>query len=309
MDPYCDDPAYLDFTCFLPPAQRLRITTVPCRVRFLWLGFEKALDPEQRARAARRFDAMPRSLAAAKKLIDTGHPAFRAVTAVRGQIVADWRTMTLPFPEPGIRLLRLQEVEAFTRTMAARSSELRDAAAELEAHFDELKTDAARRLGSLFNPADYPATLLGCFSVRWDFPNQEPPPHLAWLSPADHSLEEFRVQTRYAEAARMAEHAFRDEFTSSVRQLSEQISGLEADGIPRAFRDAAVADLEAVIGQYRRFDLRSDARLDEMVSLVQRTMEGVTPQRLRDQPGLRRTVAARLSWARASLAPMVGDPP
>jgi hypothetical protein len=91
-------------------------------------------------------------------------------------------------------------------------------------------------------------------------------------------------------------------------KLSEQISGLEADGMPRAFRDAAVADLEAVIGRYRRFDLRSDTRLDEIVGLVRLTMEGVTPQRLRDQRGLRRTVAARLSWARASLAPMVGDP-
>jgi hypothetical protein len=308
MNHACDDPAYRDFTSLLPPDQRLRITTVPCRVRFLWFGVEKALDPEQRAQAARRFDAMPRSLAAAKKLLDTGHPAFRAVTAVRGQIVSDWRGMTLPFPEPGIRLLRLQEVEAFTRTMAARSSELRDAAAELEAHLEELKTDAARRLGSLFDPADYPATLLGCFSVRWDFPSQEPPAHLAWLSPADHSLEEFRVQARYEEAAHMAEQVFLDEFARSVGQLSEQISGLEADGMPRAFRDAAVADLEAVIGRYRRFDLRSDARLDEIVGLVRLTMEGVTPQRLRDQPGLRRTVAARLSWARASLAPMVGDP-
>jgi hypothetical protein len=106
----------------------------------------------------------------------------------------------------------------------------------------------------------------------------------------------------------MAEQVFLDEFARSVGQLSEQISGIEADGMPRALRDAAVADLDAVIGRYRRFDLRSDARLDEMISLVQRTMEGVTPRRLRDQPGLRRTVATRLSWVQASLAAMAGEP-
>src|SRR5262245_14235853 len=33
MNHPCDDPAYRDFTNLLLPAQRLRITTVPCRVR------------------------------------------------------------------------------------------------------------------------------------------------------------------------------------------------------------------------------------------------------------------------------------
>ena len=148
--------------------------------------------------------------------------------------------MTLPFPEPGVRLIRLDDVERFIRQMATRSGELRDAAAELERRLDELKADAARRLGSLFDPADYPATLLGCFAVRWDFPNPEPPAHLAWLSPSAQQLEEFRVQTRYEEAVRMAEQVFLDEFARAVGHLSEQISGIGADGTPRAFRDAAV---------------------------------------------------------------------
>ena len=75
----------------------------------------------------------------------------------------------------------------------------------------------------------------------------------------------------------------------------------------KAFRDAAVTDLGALIGRYRRFNLRSEARVDEMVTLVQRTLEGVTPRRLRDQPGLRRTVSAQLSWVRASLDTMQDD--
>ena len=302
-----DDPAPRDFTSLLLPAQRLRITTVPCRLRFIWFGVEKALAPAQRARAAERFEAAPQSLAAAKKLVDTRHPAFRAVTAVRGRIVADWRGLTLPFPEPGIRLIRLEDVERFGRQMATRSGELRDAAAALERRFDELKADAARRLGSLFEPADYPVNLPDCFAVRWDYPNLEPPSHLIWLSPSIHQMEEFRVQGQYDEAVRMAERAYLDEFTRSVAHLAEQIAGFDPDGTPKAFRDAAVVDLEALISRYRRFDLRFEDRLDEMVTLVRRTLEGITPRRLRDHPGLRRTVAAQLSWVRASLETMTGD--
>jgi hypothetical protein len=299
-----DDPPTPDFTSLLMPAQRLRITMAPCRVRFIWFGAEKALTPEQKARAAERFDAAPRSLAATKKLLDTRHPAFRNLTAVRNQIDSYWRTTTLPFPEPCIRLIPLDRVDEFNRRMAAYSAELQDAAAGLERDFGELKADAARRLGSLFEPADYPETLLGGFAVRWDFPNLEPPSHLSWLSPSVHQLEEFRVQTRFDEAVRLADQAFLEEFGRLVAHLCERISGADPDGTPKVFRDAALDDLGDFIARYRRFNLRSEARLDEMVALVKRTLEGVAPQRLREHQGLRRTVAAQLSWVLASLEAM-----
>jgi hypothetical protein len=302
-----DDPATQDFTSLLMPEQRLRITTAGCRVRFTWLGAEKTLTPEQRAHAAERFDAAPQALAAAKKLLDTRHPALRVVAAVRNQIDVYWRSMTLPFPEPCIRLIPVDRLEEFHRQMADYSAELGDAVATLEQDFDDLKADAARRLGSLFQPSDYPANLLGCFAVRWDFPNLEPPSHLIWLSPSVHQLEEFRVQTRFEEAVRLADQTFLEEFVRLVAHLCERISGANPDGTPKVFRDAAVNDLGDFIARYRRFNLRSDAQLDEMVALVRRTLDGVTPERLRAHPGLRRTVAAQLSWVLTSLDAMRRD--
>src|SRR3954447_15856731 len=78
------------------PAQRLRATMAAVRVRFTWFGTQKTLTPEQRAQAAEAFDAEGPFLSAAKKLIDTRHSAFRAVTAVRGKIDACWKGTTLP---------------------------------------------------------------------------------------------------------------------------------------------------------------------------------------------------------------------
>jgi hypothetical protein len=304
-----DDPAGQDFTSLLLPAQRLRITMAPCRVRFTWFGVEKALTPKQRARAAERFDAAPQSLTAAKRLLDIRHPAFRALTAVRGQIDAYWRSMTLPFPEPGIRLIRLELVEELNRQMAAYSAELRDAAADLEREFDALKAETARQLGSLFEPADYPTTLLGYFAVHWDFPNLEPPSNLIWLSPSVHRMEEYRIQTKFDEAVRLADQGFLDELARLVHHLCERISGANPDGSPKVFRDGAVNDLGGFIPRYRRLNRGSQAQLDEMVALVDRTLEGVTPQRLREHQGLRRRVATQLSWVRASLDAMRDDHP
>ena len=304
-----DDPAGQDFTSLLLPAQRLRIMMAPCRVRFTWFGVEKSLTPKQRARAAERFDAAPQALIAAKRLLDTRHPAFRALTAMRGQIDAYWRSMTLPFPEPGIRLIRLERVEEFNRQMAAYSAQLQDAAADLERDFDALKAETARRLGSLFEPSDYPTTLLGYFAVHWDFPNLEPPSNLIWLSPSVHLLEEYRIQTKFDEAVRLADQGFLDEFAKLVDHLCERISGANPDGSPRVFRDGAVNDLGEFIARYRRLNLGSQAQLDEMVALVQRTTDGVTPQGLREDQVLRRRVVAQLSWVRASLDAMRKDHP
>jgi hypothetical protein len=87
-------------------AQRLRTTMAAVRVAFTWFGVSKTLTPEQRATAAEAFDAEGPFLRATKKLLDTKDPAYRAVTAVRGKITSFWKSQSMPFPEPGIRLIK-----------------------------------------------------------------------------------------------------------------------------------------------------------------------------------------------------------
>ena len=65
------------------PAERLRTTMAAVRVSFTWLGVRKTLTAEQRAEAAEPFGANAQFLSAGKKLIDTNHPAYKAVTTVR----------------------------------------------------------------------------------------------------------------------------------------------------------------------------------------------------------------------------------
>src|SRR6476661_8406586 len=84
------------------PAQRLRLITAAVRVSFTWLGVRKTLTPEQKSQAAESFGAEGDFLSAGKKLLDTKHPAYKDVTAVRGRVGAFWKSLTLPYPEPGI---------------------------------------------------------------------------------------------------------------------------------------------------------------------------------------------------------------
>src|SRR4051794_32040800 len=80
------------------PARELRITTAAVRVAFTWFGTRKALSAEQRNQIAEGFEAETGFVSAGKKLLNTKHPAYRAVTGIRNQILAHWRDQSLPFP-------------------------------------------------------------------------------------------------------------------------------------------------------------------------------------------------------------------
>src|SRR5437660_362443 len=95
------------------PAQRLRMTTAAVRVSLRWFGVRKSLSAEQKSQAAESFGAESDFLSARKKLLDTGHQAYKDVTAVRGKLVSFWKSNTLPYPERGIRLIKQGEVASF----------------------------------------------------------------------------------------------------------------------------------------------------------------------------------------------------
>ena len=75
------------------PADRLRTTMAAVRVCMSWMGTRKTLTAEQRAEAAEPFGTDARFLSAGKRLLDISHPAFKAVTAVRGKVIAYWKSM------------------------------------------------------------------------------------------------------------------------------------------------------------------------------------------------------------------------
>ena len=291
------------------PAQRLRLTMAAVRVAFTWFGVQKSLTREQKAQAAETFDAEGQFLSATKKLIDTTHPAFRAVTSVRGQIEAFWKSQSLPFPEPGIRLIKQTDVESFARQIDDYRDKLDDAVAELDHHFDELKRSACDRLGRLFNGADYPDPLHGLFHVTYDFPSIEPPDYLVALSPQLYDQERERVAARFEEAVRLAEEAFLSEFGRLVAHLSERLTGDAQDGAPKVFRDSAVGNLVSFFDRFKQLNVRSNAQLDAIVAEAQRIVRNVGPQDLRDNTALRQRVAEDLLRVQTGLDDLLIDRP
>ncbi len=292
----------------LPAAERVRTTMAATKVSFTWFGVRKTLSPAQKAQAADSFAAEAQFFSAAKKLLDTRHAAYQAVTAVRGQALQCWRSLTLLYPEPGIRLIRQDDIAAFDRQLQRFRSELQEAVAQLDVRFAELKDSARQRLGDLYNPADYPVSFRDEFAMVWEFPTVEPPDYLRQLNPRLYEQECQRVQRRFNETVELAEQAFLEELAKLISHLTERLSGSD-DGKPKVFRDSAVENLTEFFERFRRLNVRSNAQLDDLVLQTQRIVQGVAPQQLRENASLRQQVAGQMSGVQSVLDGLLIDRP
>ncbi|MBL8796936.1 MAG: hypothetical protein JNM56_23750 [Planctomycetia bacterium] len=290
------------------PAQRLRLTTAAVRVSMRWLGVRKTLTPEQKNQAAEPFNAEGEYLSARKKLLDTTHPAYKEVTAVRGNVLKFWKSVTLPFPEPGVRLIKQDTIEAFDRQMRDFQQQLEEAVARLDDHYSELKAAARRRLGELYDANDYPPRLRGLFGIEWTYPSVEAPDYLLQLSPALYEQEKARVAARFQEAVQLAEQAFIAELGRLVSHLTERLTA-GPDGEKKVFRDSMIANLTEFFEQFRQLNVHSNTELDDLVGRAQRIVQGIEPQALRDNSALRQHVAAQLATVQSTLDGMLIDQP
>ena len=293
---------------FSNPASRLRATMAAVRLSFVWLGCRKTLSQEQKAQAADTFGAEGDYVSAAKKLLDTSHPAFKAVSSLKSQTVSYWRSISLPYPEPGIRLIRQDDLALFQVHMMSLKADLKEAVSNLNQHYGQLKSQARQQLGRLFNPGDYPATLEGLFECTWEFPSVEPPDYLRQLSPQLYEQEAARVAARFDEAVQMAEQAFTEELAKLVSHLTERLSGQE-DGKPKVFRDSAIENLREFFERFRHLNIRSDQQLEDLVNQAQGVVRGIQPQQLREDQPLRQQVATQLSGVQAVLDGLLVDRP
>ena len=293
------------------PADRLRQDAAAVRLHVSWPGLRRTLSAEQKEDAASPFDADSGSLSASKKLLDTKHPSLRAAAKVRHAAVSHWKTASLPYPENGVRLLPRTDLPAFERRMTELRGELADAAAEVDRCRAELVSRARRRLGDLFDPADYPPSLAPLFGLSWDLPAVEPPDYLRRLSPRLYQQECDRVRQRFERAVQLAEQAFAQELAGLVEHLRERLTGGEGGG-PRVFRDSAVENLAEFFQRFRRLSVGGNEELSAVVAEAEGLMRGVDPADLRASTGvgwLRDRVREGLAGVAEALDPLLADAP
>src|SRR6476661_3338066 len=113
------------------PAQWLRQIAAAVRVSFTWWGVHRSLTDQQKEEVGLACSADTRLLTAGKKLIDTRNETYRKLTSLRSRIANYWRGLTLPYVEPGMRLIRQEDIDGFVHVMEGYRDELKVAEHDL----------------------------------------------------------------------------------------------------------------------------------------------------------------------------------
>jgi hypothetical protein len=290
------------------PAQRLRRMAAATRVSLHWWGLHRALTSQQKEEVSAGYAADPRFLTAGKKLVDSRHENMRKLTSIRTRIVNYWRGCSLPYVEAGVRLIRQSDIETFVQAMEEFREELAQAERELDAALPAILADAHRRLGRLFNPADYPEQVRGLFQISWEFPAIEPPSYLMRIAPEVYEEERRRVAARFDEAVRLAEQAFATEFSRLLSHLTERLANGE-NGERLIFRDSCIGNLREFFSRFAHLNVRGNPELDALVEQAQQLVQGVTPQRLRDEADLRQTISSQMAVVQAQVEGLIVNAP
>jgi hypothetical protein len=289
-------------------AREMRQSMGAVKLSFSWLGTRRKLSDAQTTQAANSFDAAADLVSASKKLIDTSHPAYKAATAIKSQAMSYWRGMTLPYPQDGVRLIRQADVESFEVKMREFKDQLAAAAANLQLEYETIKTAAREKLGQLYNPADYPPTLEGMFTISWEYPPVEPPRYLMNFNPELYEQEQSRVQQRFENAVAMAEEAFAEQLSDMVSHLIERLAD-NPDGTQKVFRATAVDNFKEFYENFRKMNVRSNPQLESLIAQASNLVSGVSAQELRTDKSLRQNLTAQMSNLQTALNSVIVDAP
>lgn len=292
--------------------KKLKQETAGVRFSRTMFGVTRKLTNQQTEKAADEFDAAPEWLKASKKLVNTRHKAYAQVTEVIRRARGIWIDMTVPYPEPGIRLIRKSRIEELVAAINNCKQELVEKTSALDSEYAAIREEAQVRLGELFNEADYPESLAGEFGMELDFPSIEPPQYLQQLNPELYEQQVKRIQDRFDEAVALAQDAFTQEFASLIGRLTERLTAGEG-GKKKVFQESTIENLQEFFGKFQALNVGGNEALEALVEqakqIVAGKASGELTKELRNDVLLRDQIRAQLTEVEQALKPMLVNRP
>jgi hypothetical protein len=289
-------------------ASELRQTMGAVKLSFSWLGTQRKLSDAQTKQAADTFHAATDLVTASKRLIDTKNTTYRVLTTLKSQASAYWRSMTLPYPQEGVRLIKQADIGAFEARMREYKEQLVVAAANLQLEYEAIKVAAREKLGDLYNPNDYPPSLEGVFDLRWEYPPVDPPNYLMTFNPELYQQEQQRVQHRFETAVVMAENAFAEQLQDMISHLIERLTD-EPDGTKKTFKASAIENFKEFYDNFRSMNVRSNAQLDNLIQRATDIVSGVDVKDLRKNTNLRQNLTQQMGEVKTALDNLITNAP
>jgi hypothetical protein len=207
-------------------------------------------------------------------------------------------------------VINLQYVEAADAAVEAYIVERAGLVEELRDGYDAAKAKAKRRLGVLYNEADYPEpeALAEAFAVRSQWLTLNVPNALKRVNEAIYDREQARVRRDVAAAGERIVGALAQEVSGLVEHLMTVLEE-DKDGKPKVFRNTSVTKLQKALAMLSVRDVTGNPDLAAAAAMANDLLSDVKPGSLRTEAMAREMVRDGLATVKARLSEMVTTAP
>ena len=250
-------------------------------------------------------DADKSLIRVSKNLIDS--PELQAIRTLDGDIRRYLYETCLPF-EVGIHLLPL----ALLETVDEKLREFKDKRGELVeaflAAYPRLCQEAAGRLRTLYNPADYPPAdeVRSRFNFNWHYVSYGVPEQLREISARIFQVERDKAAQAMSEACAEVQQVMRASLLELVSHLRDRL-GDQPDGKPQRLRESTVEKLRDFLATFDLRNVVDDQELKEQVDSARALLAGTTTDAIRNTAELRSQVRQGMAQIADRLGTMVSD--
>lgn len=282
--------------------QDLAQRTVCVKVRLSRLGNSRKVSNSQV-----EVDTDKSLIRVSKHLLDSKE--LRTIANFDGEIRRYLYDTCLPF-EAGIHLCPfalLEQTEGKLREFTTGRETL--VSAFLEA-YPGLCLEAAKRLRSLYNPADYPPAdhVAQQFSFTWQYISFGVPDQLREISTKIWHDEREKAAQMMAEAGREIQQVLRTAMAELVKHMRDRLKD-GPDGKPLRFKETTVSNLVDFLGTFDFRNVTDDAELKALVDKARETLTGISADDLRTTAGVRSKVQQGMADLAAELDTMIVKKP
>lgn len=249
-------------------------------------------------------DADKSMINVSKLLLDSAE--YKAISRHDGEVRQWLYSRALPGPfRAGVYLIPHElvlDVDTHLREAGAAREELIDA---FMLAYPSLESEAAAKLGSLYDPKDYPeeSLLRAAFSVHWSYFAFQTPDTLRRISTQLFERERDKAAASWVDATKEVREALRAGFAELVDHMAERLTG------DKVFRNSLVENFRDFLSTFDFRNITDDADLRALVTRAGQLLDGVNPDTLRKEEGLRDAVARGMAEINASLDTMIVNRP
>jgi|TARA_A100000172_G_scaffold10690_2_gene5702 hypothetical protein len=239
-------------------------------------------------------NANQRAVKVIKTLIDTTHPAYKAVKTARGALYNVFAAETAPWSEDGWYIIKAKGYDRFTEVMREKTDAFDIAVADFLKVYPELVDQAPHRLGDLFDADIFPS-VEACAELFHSDVEVRPVPEAGdfrvAMSAEDKQKIVTQMQRKNDERVTQVTSECFDRAYSAISNMVERLEAFDPDKKGAKLYDSLVGNVRDIADLLPSLNVGDDPRLEQLAKDIGLRLTETDASTLKKDEGKRQEVA------------------